>query len=312
MAFNFWEQQERNKRKTAFLIFIFIIILGFIGYGVDVLYLNSKYPLMTLIAVAFASIQSLVAYYAGDKMILATVGAQPLDLNVPVEKQLFNVVKEMSIAAGIPMPKVYIFPEDSPNAFATGRDEHHSSIAVTDGLLYTMNREELQGVIAHEMAHIRNRDILTMMIVSALLGSILLLSDWARRIMFYGGRGSRRKSSSSSGNAIIFVIFIILIILSPIIARLIALAVSRAREYMADAGSVEFTRNPEALAKALEKIATHADRVVDKATQGTAHLFFSDPLNRKLNNKESFFAELFSTHPPIQKRIAILRNQIQM
>ncbi len=310
MAYNFWEQREKNIRKTIFLIFIFIIILGIIGYGIDILYLNSRYPVMTIIAILIASIQSLIAYYLGDKLILSTVGAQPLDLNVQQEKQLYNVVKEMSIAANIPMPKIYIFPEDSPNAFATGRDEYHSSIAVTDGLLYTMNREELQGVIAHEMAHVRNRDILTMMIVSALLGSIILLADWSRRVLFYGGRGSRRsRSSSSKGNGIIFIIFIILIMIAPILARLIALAVSRTREYMADAGSVEFTRNPEALAKALEKIANHADRVVDKATQGTAHLFFFDPLNRKINNKESFFAELFSTHPPIQKRIALLRDK---
>lgn len=306
MAYNFWEQREKNSRKTVLLILVFIVLLGFIGYGVDILYLNSRYPVMTILAVMIAGIQSLIAYFAGDKLILATVGAHTLYMNVPQEKQLFNVVKEMSIAAGLPMPRVYIFAEDSPNAFATGRDERHASIAVTDGLLYTMDREELQGVIAHEMAHIRNRDILTMMIVSTLLGSIILLADWVRRIMFYGG-GSRRGKSRSS-NSIIFAIFIILVILSPVLSRLIALAVSRAREYMADAGSVEFTRNPEALAKALEKISIAADRVVDKATQGTAHLFISDPLNRKINNKESYFAELFSTHPPIYKRIVLLRG----
>src|SRR4030042_4368791 len=264
MAYDFWAQRDKNIKKTIFLVLIFIILLGLIGYGVDVLYLGSKFPIITIIAVAVALIQSLVAYYVGDKLVLATVGAQPVDMSVPQEKQLYNVVKEMTIASGLPMPKVYIFAEDSPNAFATGRDEYHSSIAVTDGLLYTMDREELQGVIAHEMAHIRNRDIFTIMIVSALLGAIILIADWARRIMFYGGRGSRRRSSGS-GNAIVLVVFILLVILAPIIARLLALAVSRTREYMADAGSVEFTRNPEALAKALEKISTHADRVVDKA-----------------------------------------------
>lgn len=308
MPINFYEQQSKNKRKTLFLILIFIGILGFIGYGIDTLYLGINFPFATIIAVAIASIQSLIAYYAGDKLILATVGAMELDLNIPEEKQLFNVVKEISIASGVSMPKVYIFPEDSPNAFATGRDEHHSSIAVTDGLLWTMNREELQGVIGHEIAHIRNRDILTMTITSALLGAIILLSDWARRILFSTGGRSGRSRKSGSSNIIILIIFLILIIIAPIIAQLMALAVSRAREYMADAGSVEFTRNPEALAKALEKIAHHADKIVDKATLGTAHLFISDPLNRKLNNKESFFAELFSTHPPIYKRIQILKG----
>lgn len=308
MAINFYEQQSKNQRKTFLLIFIFISILGFIGYGIDKLYLGSEFPIATIIALMASSIQSLIAYFAGDKLILATVGAQEIDLNVPEEKQLFNVVKEISIAAGLPMPKIYIFPEDSPNAFATGRDEYHSSIAVTDGLLWTMNREELQGVIAHEMAHIRNRDILTMTITSALLGAIILLSDWARRMLFVGSSRSSKSRKNGSSNIILLIIFIILIIIAPIIAQLLALAVSRAREYMADAGSVEFTRNPNALANALEKIAHHADQRVDKATLGTAHLFFSDPLNRKLNNKESFFAELFSTHPPIYKRIQILRG----
>jgi heat shock protein HtpX len=312
MAIDFYAQREKNTRKTILLIVIFIAVLGAIGYGVDRIYLGTPYPIITTLAVLIASIQSIVAYYAGDRLVLATVGAQQLDPSVPQEKQLYNVVSEMSIASGLPMPKIYIFHEDSPNAFATGRDEQHSSIAVTDGLLYTLNREELQGVIAHEMAHVRNRDILTMTIVSALLGAILLLSDWTRRILFYGGgsRGSRKRDSSGGGG-IFLIVFIVLIILSPIIARLIAMAVSRSREYMADAGSVEFTRNPEALASALEKISHAADQVVDKATQGTAHLFIYDPMKRALNNKVGFFAELFSTHPPIEKRIQMIRGMEQ-
>jgi len=305
---DFFEQQKRNNRKTILIIVVFILLLAAIGFAVDVGYIGAAVPYATLIAVAVASLDSAFSFYKGDALVLLSLGAkraEPTDLKT---KQLINVVQEMSLAAGIPMPKVYVMEEESPNAFATGRDASHASVCVTTGLLETMNREELQGVIAHEIAHIRNKDILTMTIVSALLGAIVLISDAARRMMFYSG-GRRRRSSGgkgSSGGIVVLIIFL-LAILAPIIARLMALAISRAREYMADAGSVEFTRNPKALASALVKISSHYDKVVDRATDGTAHLFISDPKNRALNSKEGKLAELFSTHPPIRRRIEALQ-----
>jgi len=305
---DFFEQQRYNGRKTILIIVIFVFVLAAIGYLVDIAYIGDPIPYATIFAVAIASLNSVFSYYKGDSLILFSLGARPAEGNDLKIQQLKNVVQEISIAAGIPMPKVWIMDETSPNAFATGRDEKHASVCVTTGLLDTMNREELQGVIAHEMAHIRNRDILTMTIVSALVGAIVLIADWARRIFYYGG--GRRSSSDrrrSSANGVILLIVFLLAILAPIIAQLMALAISRSREYMADAGSTEFTRNPKALAAALAKIANHYDKVVDKATDGTAHLFISDPKGRALSAKEGLFADLLSTHPPIKKRIQLLQ-----
>lgn len=304
MKIDFFEQQRINKKKTFFLIFLFIILITTIGFLIDITFLDLNFPLMTILALFFSSIQSLIAYYNGDKMVLASLRARKPREDVLKEKQFLNILKEMSIASGIPVPKGYIIEETSPNAFATGRDEENSSVVVTTGLLDTMNREELQGVIAHEIGHIKNRDILTMTIVSALFGIIVLLSDWGRRYFLYGGSFKRRRKA----DGIILILVLILILISPVIARIIAMAISRAREYMADAASAQFTRNPLALASALEKIANHYDKVVDKATHGTAHLFIADPLNRAVNKREGKIADLFSTHPPIWNRIRILRQ----
>lgn len=306
MKIDFFQQQRRNSRKTKFLILIFIILITLLGFGFDLLYLDAKFPILTLLAFAFASIQSIISYYSGDKIVLASLSARKPDPEVLKEKQFLNILQEISIASGLPVPKGYIIEEQSPNAFATGRDEAHSSVVVTTGLLETMNREELQGVIAHEIGHIKNRDILTMTIVSALFGVVVLLSDWGRRYLFYGGRVRSRRRGGAEG--ILLIIVLVLLIISPIIARLIAMAISRSREYMADAASAQFTRNPLALASALEKISNHYDKVVDKATQGTAHLFIVDPLNRAVNKKEGKLSDLFSTHPPIWNRIRILKQ----
>jgi len=307
MRIDFFEQQRYNQRKTFFIIFLFIGFLGVIGYGFDYFFIGEDFPYATFFALFIGTINALFSYYLGDQMVLGSVGARPANPSKFKEQQLINIVNEMALASGIPTPKVWVMEETSPNAFATGRDERHASICVTTGLLDTMNREELQGVIGHEIGHIRNRDILTMTIVSALVGAVVLLSDWARRTFFYsGGRGSRRDRKGSGG--IILLIVLILIIIAPIIARIMAMAISRAREYMADAASAEFTRNPLALASALEKIQSHYDKVVDRATDGTAHLFISDPKGRKLTSKEGFFANLLSTHPPIQRRIMLLKE----
>lgn len=308
MKIDFFEQQRYNKRKTFLIILLFIGFLGIVGYSFDYFYIGEDFPYATLFALLIGTLNSLISYFMGDQMVLGSVGARPANPSKFKEQQLINIVNEMAIASGIPSPKIWVMEEASPNAFATGRDERHSSLCATTGLLDTMNREELQGVIGHEMGHIRNRDILTMTIVSALVGAIVLLSDWARRTFFYTGGRSSRRDRKGSGGGIILVLVFILIIVAPIIARIMAMAISRAREYMADAASAEFTRNPLALASALEKIQNHYDKVVDRATEGTAHLFISDPQNRKLTSEDGFFANLLSTHPPIQRRIMILKE----
>jgi heat shock protein HtpX len=216
----------------------------------------------------------------------------------------------MAIAAGIPRPKAYVIADTDPNAFATGRDADHASIAVTDGLLRSLNREELQGVVAHEMGHIRNLDIRLMTVVAALVGAMVLIADWTMRSVRWGGGRSRSssRSSKSSGaaGAIFFVVWIIAIMLAPLIGQLLALAVSRQREYLADATGAELTRNPLGLASALEKI-EDAVEPTPSIKRGTAHLCIADPLGRAVSGREGAWADLWATHPPMLKRIAALR-----
>jgi heat shock protein HtpX len=212
----------------------------------------------------------------------------------------------MAIASGLPKPSVYIIPDEDPNAFATGKNPESGSIAVTKGLLNALSREELQGVIAHEMSHIKNYDIRLMTVVAALFGAILLLADWARRSMWYGG-GSRRRRSSGGGLApILLIVWIIGILLAPLVGQLMAMAVSRKREYLADASGAELTRNPLGLASALRKL-EGASSPTASIKRGAAHLCIVDPLGRGINSKEGFAAELFGTHPPIEKRILALQ-----
>jgi heat shock protein HtpX len=219
-----------------------------------------------------------------------------------------NVVTEMAIASGLPMPRVYVVDDPDPNAFATGRDPGHASIAVATGLLMTMNREELQGVIAHEMSHIRNYDIRTMTLVAALLGAVLLLADWTSRVRL-SGRGSRDddRGGGLSGplGLVVFAVWVLAIVLAPLVGQLLATAVSRQREYLADASGAELTRNPLGLAKALRKLEA-ATAPTAKIARGTAHLCIMDPLNRAVDNKEGWVADRLATHPPIHQRIARL------
>ncbi len=225
-------------------------------------------------------------------------------------RQYQNVVEEMAIAAGLPLPAAYVVPDPDPNAFATGRDPRHASIAVTEGLLRMMNREQLQGVVAHEMAHIRNFDIRLMTIVAALVGTIALMSDFAMRSWRSDGRSSSRRSSGKKeGGALIVVLIVIwaiAIVLAPLVARLLATMVSRRREYLADATGAELTRNPLALAEALERIESAA-AATKSIKQGSAHLCIADPLERKVTQKEGRLADFFATHPPMAKRIEALR-----
>lgn len=318
---NIYEQQKRNRRQTFIIMTTFVLFFGFLGYGFDLFFLGVDpfgtvyedargLPLGTAVALVVGAIFASWGLQSGAKAILSSARAYPVPEDDPRFRTLINVVDEMTIASGLPRPKVYVVPDPDPNAFATGKDPQHSYIAVTEGLLEHLNREELQAVVAHEMAHIKNYDIRTMTIVAALAGAILLLSDAARRMMWYGGSGRGRSSKGAGGGgaivAILFVVWLIAMILAPIISQLLAMAVSRQREYLADASGSELTRNPLALAKALEKIDSAA--MPTKAIKrGSAHLCIVDPLGRRMNFKEGVSAELFGTHPPIHKRIMLLK-----
>ncbi|GMR04358.1 MAG: zinc metalloprotease HtpX [Thermodesulfobacteriota bacterium] len=311
---DFYSQQRKNRKITVLLMagfFLFIIVLGL---GVDLYSFGSVkdfgFPLGTVVALTVASVNGSVAYFYGDGIVLKSLGAVNLEFEDLTHKKLHNVVTEMALASGLPMPKIYVIPDPAPNAFATGRGPSKSSVVVTQGLLDTMNREELQGVVAHEMGHIKNLDILTMTVVAVLVGTVAILSDWAVRTWRYGGltgRRRRRRRRGKGQSALVLIVIVVFVLISPIVSRIIAMTVSRSREYLADASSAEFTRNPGALASALEKIAGSTSRL-KSAHRGTAHFFISDPMKRRLNNKEGRFANLLSTHPPIEKRIERLKK----
>jgi len=318
---NLYEQQAANRRKTWLIMGTFVAFLFVLGMGFDAFYLGAVggvVPIGSLMALAVGSISALTSFYIGDRAVLLSSGAQSIDAALASAdeagklklRQLENVVDEMSIAAGLPRPPVYIVPDPDPNAFATGRGPGHASIAVTRGLLDALDREELQGVVAHEMSHIRNLDVRVMTIVAALVGSVALLSDWARRGMWWGG-GRRRDDDDREGGGIagvvFFVLWIIAIMLAPLMAQALAMMVSRRREYLADASGAELTRNPMGLASALEKIDA-AVMPTKSMNQGTAHLCIADPLGRQMNLREGFWSDLFASHPPMAARIAALKE----
>lgn len=307
-----YSQQRRNRRITALLMLGFFIFVILIGLSVDVYTYGTvdftRPPVATLIAVSFAGINGFTSYYYGSSLVVRSLGAIEPSFDDPSHKRLHNIVTEMALASGLPMPKIYIIPDPAPNAFATGRNPKNSVIGVTQGLLDTMNREELQAVVAHEMGHIRNYDILTMTVAAVLVGTVSLLTDWAVRTWRYGGIRPRRDLRQKGGlHPLALLVIALFVMLSPLISRILAMAVSRAREYQADTSAAEFTRNPLALASALEKIASHTSPM-RSARRGTAHLFIGDPLKRKLDEKEGFLADVLSTHPPIEKRIERLRK----
>ncbi len=297
MPSSMFEEIRHNKLKSWLIMlgFIFLIIgLGAIfGYALGSLYLGLG------LAVIFSIVYSFIGFYSGDAMILSMSGAKP------VTKQeyphLYHAVEGLAIAAGLKQkPKCYVIQDSALNAFATGRDPEHSSITVTSGLLEKMNREELEGVLAHEMSHIKNYDIRMMMLAAVLVGVVVLMSDFMLR-SFLWGRGRRDRDSSQM---IIILIALVMAILAPIFAQLIKLAISRKREYLADASGVALTRYPPGLASALEKISQDPDPLVDHANRATAHLFISTPFRRT----KSLAARLFSTHPPIEERIRRLKR----
>jgi heat shock protein HtpX len=260
----------------------------------------ARIPVATLMALVFSTVTALTSYYYGADWVLASVRAEPLDGKIPEHRELHNVVTEMALASGCPMPKIFVTYDPAPNAFATGQNEQSSAICVTTGLVALLDRDETQGVVAHEMAHIRNHDTLVMILVSVLLGGVALLADWAQRSFFHS-----RHSQRGGGHPLVALPALLLVALSPLISRLMALAVSRQREYLADATAVEFTRNPLGLAQALEKI-RDAGMPFHRATRGTAHLFIANPLRRRVDERDGKLADLLATHPPIERRIQLL------
>ncbi len=293
-----YSAMETNRRNSFLLVVGITALLVVLGYFLGN-YWGSGYFGIGL-AMVIAVTMSLTAYYSGDKMILAMSRAKRIEKKD--NPQLFNVVEELSIAAGLPMPAVYVIEDSAPNAFATGRDPEHAAIAITTGLLEKLNRDELQGVIAHEMSHIGNRDILYATMVGILVGTIVMVSDFFLRSFFWTGGRRRKKGGQGGGGAIILVIAILLAILAPLFAKLLQLAVSRQREYLADATAVKLTRYPDGLASALEKIANDRE-VLEVANRATQHLYIVNPIKPFEKRAKS----LFSTHPPIGERIARLR-----
>lgn len=292
----FYTHQGANVRKTWLLMGMFLILVIAVGYGVS-WYLES--PAILYGAVIFALLMNVGSYWFSDKIVLSMTHARPATrAEFP---DLWNVVENLSITAGLPMPKVYVVDDASPNAFATGRDPEHAVVAATTGLLAILNRTELEGVMAHELSHIGNRDMLVMTVAVVLAGFLAILADFFLRVAVHGGGGDRNKGP------LVMVFAIIGIILVPLAAQLIQLAISRKREFLADASGAMLTRYPEGLASALEKISTYA-RPMKNANHATAHLFIADPFG---GQKRSFMAKigsLFQTHPPAGDRIKILRD----
>jgi len=301
-----YEQIASNKRKTFVLLIVSFLLLVAVGYVIGYLYGTPWVGLA--IAVGIALLLQIGAYYSGDKIVLASARARAV--TPEDEPRLHNIVEGLAIAAGVPKPAVYVVPEQSPNAFATGRDPEHSSVAVTQGLLDTMNRVELEGVLGHELSHVVDRDILYGTIVATVIGAVVLLSEFFLRSWWWGGFGGRR-SDRGNGNGgvvelIVFAVGFALLILAPLLGQLIRLAVSRNREYLADAQGAMLTRYPPGLISALKKI-QDAPHAMKSANNATAHLWFEQP-SRVQGPQTGRMEKLFSTHPPIEERIRRLEE----
>jgi len=285
-----------NKRKTVLLIAAFTVVIVALGFAFGEL--SGDAGAGIFLAVVVAAAMNLVGYYKGDAVALASSGARRIEKRDAPE--LWNLVENLTISTGLPMPKLYVINDPALNAFATGRDPKHASVAITTGLAERLTKPELEGVIAHELSHVKNYDIRVMTIVVVLVGVVMLLSDWLLRGSLFR-RGNR---DNDQAGIILLVIGIALAILSPLLAELIKLAVSRQREYLADASGALMTRHPDGLASALEKIASE-DRPLRQANHATAHLFLANPFDPRVTKK---FERLFSTHPPIDERIKRLRE----
>lgn len=300
-----YEQIAANKRKSVILILGAIVLLGAVGFAIGLI--TGQGAVWLVFGIVLAIVMSVSSYLYGDRIVLASTRAR---LVTPEEQpRLHNIVEGLAIAAGIPKPRVYVVPEQAPNAFATGRNPEHSSIAVTQGLLDMMDRVELEGVIAHELSHVEDRDMLVGTIVATLVGSVVLISEFFTRALFWGGIGGRRGSDRGGGpiEAILFAVGFVLLILAPIIGQIVRFAVSRQREYLADAQGAMLTRYPPGLASALKKIAGASNIPMRSANNATAHLWLNQP-SRVAGEGMGPLERLFSTHPPIQDRIRRLEE----
>lgn len=296
-----YNHADSNRRKTWFLLsgfFVLVILIGYVfSYAMDS-------PGILIFAVFFSIISSFISYWYSDKIVLKMSSAK--EIKFEDNKELYRLVENLCITAGLPLPKIYIINDTAPNAFATGRDPEHAVVAVTAGLLQKLERSELEGVIAHELSHIGNRDILLSTIVTVLVGVVVLLADWFRRWTFWGG--SRRRSDRGEDGRlqlIIIVLAVVFSILAPLFAYMMQFAISRKREFEADADGALLTRYPEGLARALEKISADTEKL-EVANRATAHMYIASPFKGK--KKIGFFARAMMTHPPVEERLAALRG----
>lgn len=293
-----FNEVSSNKLKSLLLLSFFIILIGLLGAVFGMVY-GSLY-LGVGVAVVASLLYSLIGFYSGDRLILGISGAKPVTKkDYPY---LYHTLEGLALAAGMPVPKAYVIDDSALNAFATGRDPKNASIVVTTGLLKVMNRQELEGVVAHEMSHIKNYDVRFMMLTVVMVGVITLLSDMLLRTFLWGGKG--RKKEESQVTLVLILVGLALAVLTPIIGQLVKLAISRRREFLADANGAVLTRYPPGLASALKKIAKDPDPLVDTANKATAHLFISTPFRKK----DGFLVKLFSTHPPIGERVKRLEE----
>jgi heat shock protein HtpX len=299
----FYREIDRNRRRSWLLVVAVIVVLGLLGGAIG--YASGFGWGGVVMALLLGGAMSVGSYFAGDSLVMATSGAREIPRGQPPERyrQLVNVVEEMRLAGGLPPPRLWVIDDSAPNAFATGRDPDHASVAVTTGLLDKLDREELQGVIGHEMSHIGYLDIRFTLRVGVLVGSIALLADWFLRFTFWGGgrRGNNDRNGGGGAAAVIFVIAILLAVVAPLIGRLVQAAVSRSRESLADATAVDLTRNPVGLARALRRISDDPE-VLEVANRATQHLYIVNPIKSFEERAKS----LWDTHPPIGERIRAL------
>lgn len=297
-----WDHVGQNIFKTWLIMFFFSVFVVAVVYIIARAWGFDEIGGLGLVGIALiiTGIMNFISYFFSDKIVLGISGAKLVDQKG--NKELYRTVENLCIAAGLPLPKIYLIDDTAPNAFATGRDPKHAAIAFTKGILQKLNKQELEGVTAHELSHVGNRDTLVMTVVSVLVGTIALLSDWFLRSLWYG---SHRDNDNKQAGTIFMVLALIAAILAPIVATLIQLAVSRRREYLADASGVLLTRYPSGLANALVKISSDKEPL-EVANRGTAHLYIVNPL--KGQQVVGWFASLFNTHPPIQERVKALKE----
>jgi heat shock protein HtpX len=323
---NLFAQQEANRRRSNWLVVGFIIFFAWVGFGGDLAFAlltvdappggyHHVIPFMGLVSTVTAGGICWFAWRHGPERVLWSTGAwEIIEPATPQQRQLVNVVEEMAIASGVPKPRIWVVPDEDPNAFATGRDAESASIAVTEGLLATLSREELQGVVAHEMAHVRNLDVRLMTLLAGMVGAVALMSDGMGRTLRLGGRTGNRLGGRGGGKGggnplalVVLVLWLLTLIVAPLVSRILAMAVSRKREFLADATAAQFTRNPMALAAALEKLSA-ASAATRSITRGAAHLCIVDPSPGLLSSREGFLADMLASHPPIRQRIIQLKG----